>query len=237
MSHLQHNFLSVASHELKTPLTALLGQAQLLQRRIYQDPETSERDRRAIDTIVQQGQRINHLINSMLDISRLETGRLTLHRMPVNLNYVVRQAVEELQLTFVRHTVLLDLPEEVLIINGDSIRLVQALQSLLQNAVKYSPAGGSIGVQLQTEAHCAIVRISDQGIGIAANAIPGLFQCFYRTTDEEAAPISGLGVGLYVVREVITLHGGEIHVESIVGQGSTFIITLPLRELDAPNAP
>ncbi|PDW00146.1 sensor histidine kinase [Candidatus Viridilinea mediisalina] len=221
-------FLSVASHELKTPLTALLGQAQLLQRRMQQNTNTSERDRRAIDTIVQQGQRINHLINSMLDISRLETGQITLNRMPINLSYVVQQAVEELHLSLVCHHIVLALPEQPLTIYGDSLRLVQAFQNLLQNAIKYSPNGGPISIQLETEGQWALVRISDQGIGIAAEAIPHLFECYYRGKCNAAHHISGLGVGLYVVHEMITLHGGEIRVESVLGQGSTFTVLLPL---------
>lgn len=225
------SFLSVASHELKTPLTALLGQAQLLQRRMQQDLSTSERDRRAIDTIVQQGQRINHLINSMLDISRLETGQLSLNCMLINLSYVLKQAVDEIQPSFVRHRVAFDLPEQPIMIYADTLRLVQAFQNLLQNAIKYSPDGGKIGIELAVQGEWAMVCISDQGIGISAEALPRLFQCYYRAKDEAAHHMGGLGVGLYLVREMVTLHGGEIRAESVVGQGSSFTVLLPLKEI------
>lgn len=226
---IRDTFLSVASHELKTPLTSLLGQAQLLQRRMLRDEHPgSDRDQRAIRTIVQQGQRLNHLISAMLDISRLETGQLAIVREPLNLDTLLKQVVEELQPMLSRHSIRCELSEQPLVISGDSIRLMQAFQNLLQNAVKYSPDGGPIVVQLAPQGRLAVVRISDQGLGIPAEALPKLFQRFYRADQSTNGHISGLGVGLYVVREVVSLHGGEVHAESVAGQGSTFTVTLPL---------
>lgn len=226
-------FLSVASHELKTPLTSLLGQAQLIQRRMRQDPAASERDQRGIDTVVQQGLRLSHLISTMLDISRLETGQLSIVSAAVDLVALVRRVVEEIQPTLARHTLRCELPDQPLVISGDMIRLMQVLQNLLQNAIKYSPEGGLIFVRLTRRGHLAVMQVSDQGIGIPAAALAWLFQRFYRAESETASHISGLGVGLYVVREVVTMHNGEVHVESAAGQGSTFTITLPLEDAAA----
>jgi signal transduction histidine kinase len=226
---IRDTFLSVASHELKTPLTSLLGQAQLIQRRILREEHTlSERDQRAIRTIVQQGLRLNYLISAMLDISRLETGQLTLAREPIDLGVLLKQVVEEFQPLLSRHSIHCELPEQPLMVSGDNIRLMQAFQNLLQNAVKYSPEGGPIVVQLASQGGLGVVRVSDKGLGIAAEALPQLFQRFYRAEQGTNGHISGLGVGLYVVREVVSLHGGDVRVESVAGEGSTFIVTLPL---------
>jgi signal transduction histidine kinase len=108
------------------------------------------------------------------------------------------------------------------------MRLSQVFQNLLQNAVKYSPKGGTVTIAAQASAHIARITITDEGIGIPADVLPNLFQQFYRAANAEQHLIGGLGLGLYVVRELLLLHGGRISVESVEGSGSTFIVELPL---------
>jgi len=221
-------FFSIAAHELKSPLTALLGQAQLLQRRAAREALLAEREVRTLATLVAQAHRLNKLVLAMLDISRIEQGQLALERAPLDLAELARRVVEELQPCLERHALRLDLPRTPLPVCGDALRLEQVLQNLLSNAVKYSPEGGPVELRLWSEGGRAAVAVRDCGIGIPPAAIPHLFARFYRAANTEARNISGLGIGLYVVREIVELHGGRIDVESAEGGGSTFTVWLPL---------
>lgn len=227
------SFLLIASHELKTPLTAMLGQAQLLQRRLAAT-ELATRDQRAIRVIVEQTHRLNKLVGSLLDVSRLSQGQLAITCTPFDLNPLVQRTVHDFQLSTEQHTVVCELPEQPLVINGDELRLEQVFQNLLQNAIKYSPHESQVLVRVERLNNQAVVMVSDQGIGIPEGAIANLFQRFYRVNSAASQPMSGIGIGLYVVREIITLHGGSVFVESTEGQGSTFTIALPL--FQAPTA-
>jgi PAS domain S-box-containing protein len=220
-------FFSIAAHELRTPLTSLLGNAELLQRRLARDELLSERDQRALKVIVEQGRRLNQLISALLDLSRLELGQFNLDLRPLELRELARRIVEETLPSLDRHQVTLNPGDEPLPVQADELRLEQVLQNLLQNAVKYSPNGGIINVTLERRDSRAVVSIADHGIGIAPAAQAGLFQRFYRAVGEHSH-ISGLGVGLYVVKEIVDRHGGEVWVQSAEGDGSTFFVALPL---------
>jgi signal transduction histidine kinase len=221
-------FFSVAAHELKTPLTTLFGQAQLLQRRMFSGVVDPERDIRAINRVVEQGRRMHQLIDALLDVPRLETGRITIARLPIDLRQLVQQLVEDIEPTLERHRLTTVYPAEPLLVSGDPMRLSQVFQNLLQNAVKYSPSGGTISVSGIVQDGSARIAIADQGIGIPADVLPNLFQQFYRAANAEQHLIGGLGLGLYVVRELLLLHGGTITVESVEGKGSIFTVELPL---------
>jgi len=224
---LRDEFLTVASHELRTPLTALLGNAQLLQRHIKRQPNASERDQRSIAVIVDQASRLNRMVLTLLDLSRLQMGQMSLERAPVDLPALARRVVEEFRPTNTTHTFEYIGPDGALTIEGDALRLEQVLQNLVQNAIKYSPAGGPVRVQVERRADMVSVAVTDEGIGIPAASLPQLFQRFYRAVNV-GSYISGLGVGLYVVKEIVTLHAGRIEVASVEGQGSTFTIWLPV---------
>lgn len=222
-------FLSVAAHELKTPLTALLGQAQLFQRRAQREASLSARDQRSLDVVVAQAQRLNSLIAELLDVSRIEHGRLAIERAPLDLKLLVARVIEEFQPTVETHSIRCEgLSSAPLLIDGDALRLEQVLHNLLSNAVKYSPDGGEVTVRLSRAPGEALVAISDTGIGISAEAQPQLFERFFRAPNAETRSISGMGVGLFVVYEIVTLHGGRLLVTSTEGQGSTFTMLLPL---------
>ena len=222
-------FVSVAAHELKTPLTSLLGQAQLLQRRMSRDGAHDVRQQVGAAVIVSQARRLDRMISALLDIGRIEQGRLSLERAPLDLCALARGVVEEVQPTIERHVVRCELPDAPLVVDGDALRLEQVVQNLVSNAVKYSPGGGEVVVRVSHSGGEARVSVTDTGIGIPADALPQLFTRFYRAPNVEDRRITGMGVGLYVVKEIVTLHGGTVGVTSAEGQGSTFTFTLPAR--------
>ena len=221
-------FLSIASHELKNPLTALLGNAQLLQRRAARDGTFSEENQRVARVIVEQAQRMDEMLTSLLDVSRMELGQLTITRTALNVVALLHRVVEEVQPTLEHHLIVWHGDAALVLIAGDEMRLAQVFHNLLHNAVKYSPRGGTVALQITQDATAVFIAVRDQGIGIPRAALPQLFQRFYRAENAEIQRISGTGIGLYVVKEIITLHGGEVSVTSDEGNGSTFTIRLPL---------
>lgn len=225
---LRDAFLATASHELKTPLTSLYGNVQLLERRTLRSGVLDERDQRIVRVIVEQSARLDRMISALLDISRLQTGQLTIQQMPLDLRHVVQQTVDELELTLDKHTFDVQSDAEPLIVAGDPLRLHQVIQNLVQNAIKYSPEGGVVTLRVARQDAWATMAISDQGMGIPADALPHLFSQFYRASNVNARQISGIGLGLYVVKEIVTLHRGTVTAESTEGQGSTFTVRLPL---------
>jgi signal transduction histidine kinase len=227
--HLRDAFLSIAAHELRTPLTSLLMQAQILYRRLNASTALNDQNQRSLEVIISQAQRLNRLISDILDGARLETGQLTIHCAMFDLGALMRQVVEDLQLSLSQHQLIYTIESDPLMIEGDAVRLDQVLQNLLSNAVKYSPRGGTIELRAARRDNYAVLTVRDQGIGISAEAIPKLFERFYRAADANTQQMSGAGVGLYVVKEIVLQHGGIVTVESDPGQGSTFTVTLPLR--------
>jgi signal transduction histidine kinase len=225
------SFFSVAAHELKTPLTALLGQAQLLQRRVRREGALDERSRRSIDVVVAQAERLSLLVSDLLDISRLQQGRLTLAQDQVDLGALVGRVADEVRPTVERQSISYGAPAGApLIIDGDPIRLEQVLHNLISNALKYSRDGDEVVVQVERDGPWARVRVSDRGIGIPAEALPHLFERFYRAPNATSQQIGGMGVGLFVVREIVAMHGGSVEAQSAEGEGSVFTVTLPLAE-------
>ena len=221
-------FLSVASHELKSPLTALLGHTQLMLRRGSREGAT-ERDLRTLQIIAQQAERLNKLITMLLDHSRIATGHLLIERRPVDLAALLRQVLEEIRPTLTQHTLVADLPAAMLVIDGDELRLEQVILNIVNNAVKYSPQGGSVEVRLAYQERDALLSVTDHGIGIPESALPHLFEQFYRAPNVHSQGISGLGIGLHLSREVVRQHGGTIAVASCEGTGTTITIRLPLK--------
>jgi signal transduction histidine kinase len=225
---LRDQFLSIAAHELKTPLTSLLGYAQLFQRRTLRVGNLSEADQRALDVIVAQSARLNRMVAALLDIARIESGQLSIQRAPLDLCELARRVVEEAREQAEEHPLEVTCQPEQLLIEGDDLRLEQVLQNLIQNAIKYSPPGAPVAVRLERQGAYASVAVADRGIGIPEAALARLFQRFYRAPNVDERQISGMGIGLFVVKEIIMLHDGTVEVESIEGQGSTFSFRLPL---------
>lgn len=224
--HMREIFLSIAAHELRTPLTALFGNAQILERRALHSGMLTERDQRSITIIREQGQRLNKLIEALLDVSRLQLGRFTISTHLFDFSRFVRRVLDEFTPTLHRHTLQATIPPDILIV-GDELRMEQVFQNLLSNAVKYSPLGGMIEVRVERQAEQVSLHVTDHGIGIPLNEQPHLFAQFYRATNVDPKLISGLGIGLYLVHEIVAHHGGRVSVQSAPNQGSTFSVYLP----------
>lgn len=225
-------FLSTAAHELKTPLTVLMGHTQTIQRRMAREEHVSERNQRSLAAIREHAGRLNQMIDALLDISRLESGQLTIKCVPLNLTALLEQVIQDVQPGLQRHVITFVAQDSPIYITGDDMRLRQVMHNLLSNAIKYSPNGGTVIVQAARHAEQARISVTDQGVGIPQTAIPHLFQRFYRATNVTEHHIQGIGIGLYVVYELVALHGGTITVESTENEGSVFSVSLPLLAQD-----
>ncbi len=219
--------MSLASHELKTPLTSILGHIQLLRRRLSTTDVVTARDQRTVQVIAEQVQRLSQMVLSLFDVSRVETGHLSVERLPMDVAALARRVVENTQITLESRVIETRMFEGPVHILGDELRLEQVFQNLIQNALKYSASTTSIEVTLTRLESTVRFAVRDQGIGIPAGSLPLLFQRYYRATNAEEGNISGLGIGLYVVKEIVRLHGGNVIVASTEGQGSTFTVELP----------
>lgn len=224
---LRDEFLSVASHELRTPLAALLGSAQLLQRRAARDGSLGERDRRMLDALVEQAKRLSRMMSELLDVTQIAANRVTLDCQPLDLARLVRRVTEELRPSMASHLIRLELPAEPAPLLGDELRLAQVVTNLLQNAVKYSGPGSEVMVRVEVEPAQLRLVVADQGIGIAPAELPRLFERYYRAPNAGGGRVAGMGIGLYVVKQLVELHGGTVAVASVEGQGSVFTVTFP----------
>jgi PAS domain S-box-containing protein len=221
-------FLSATAHELRTPVTSMFGYAELLKRRFDRGDFTTERMQKPVHAIVTQAQRLNRLTTMLLDLTWLEHGNVGLDCQLIDLRLIIERVLQELQVLTDQHTIVLDVPASPLILEADELRLEQVLYNLVQNAIKYSPEGGEITVMAQPEGQQAVITVTDEGVGIPAEDIPQVFERFHRATNISQIHISGLGLGLHLVKEFVTLHGGTVDVQSVVGQGSRFRVILPL---------
>lgn len=229
-------FLTIASHELKTPLTVIKGNAEMLDRQLERPTLDAERLRRLITRVRTQLDRFGDLVNDLLDLSRLRHGQLALRKQSLDLAALAATVIERFQLSGEdggRHTLTLTAPGTVFVI-ADAERIEQILTNLLGNAIKYSPAGGAIDVEVYTETNDAVLRVTDQGIGIAADEQQQIFEPFNRTSAAMAVA-SGVGIGLYVTAQIVARHGGTIAVTSRPGQGSCFTVGLPLGDEGADS--
>ena len=225
---LRDQFMAMAAHELNTPMTTIMGSAQMLQRRFKRGEQASERNQQTVQTLLNQTQRLNNLVKSFLDITRIHEGRFSMTMEPVDFVALTRQMTGEIASTLERHTCELDLPTEPCWVLGDRLRLEQVIQNLLHNAIKYSPMGGAVRVQIVCDEAEVVLRVSDDGIGIPTAELPNIFTRFYRTSNASTNTFTGMGIGLYVSQELVTRHGGTIAVVSAEGMGATFTVRLPL---------
>jgi PAS domain S-box-containing protein len=221
LERLQQEFVALVTHELRNPLTALKGYAQLMQRRhAYSEQATAN--------ILAQANLLERILDDLREAARLGAGRLDLQRTAVDLVEVARGSAEQVQMLTQEHTIRLVAARPTLIGHWDRHRLGQVFQNLLTNAVKYSPDGGAIELRLEDEGAVARVAVRDQGIGIPPAEISRLFDRFYRAGSAAATSAKGLGLGLYVSKALVEALGGRIWVESAgEGAGSTFRFTLP----------
>jgi two-component system phosphate regulon sensor histidine kinase PhoR len=229
VEQLKDDFLSIASHELKTPLTSIMGYTQLLSRRLSPDVRKTGNDD-VIEVIESQCRRMKRLVEDLLDVSRIERGTLETAQMPVDLRALVENVVAKFGTTSPGHRFHLDLPLDApLMVWGDEDRLDQVLTNLLSNAVKYSPDGGKVEVTVSRNTENVAVAVRDHGIGIPEEQQLHIFNRFYQgESSVRSRRFGGMGLGLFISKAIIDEMGGTISVDSMVGEGSTFRFTLPL---------
>jgi signal transduction histidine kinase len=222
-TRLKEDFLSAAAHDLKTPLTTLVAQAQLLERRAGRNPDAPA-DRNGLRRIAEESERLRAMVLELLDAARAEQGRLVGRREPVALAALANEVAlrHHTQL----HPCVVEAPGNP-VGYYDRDRIAQLLENLVENAVKYSPAGGTVRISIAQDAAGMHLRVTDQGIGIPPADLPLLFERFHRGANVDDRRFPGMGLGLYICREIAVQHGGTIDVESQPGQGSTFHVTLP----------
>jgi signal transduction histidine kinase len=225
-------FLSIVSHELRTPLTTMKGYAQMLRRRLVDDPEAQ----RFAGSIDAQVTRLSRLVDDLLDVTRFSRGQFELSRRNVDLRPILEDTVSRFRVISEHHTLRLELDGDHYIGYWDRDRLEQVLNNLISNAIKYSPDGGTVTIGARQEDGRAVVFVRDEGIGIPEEDLEHLFERFYRGSNETQG-IKGLGLGLYVTQRVVDAHGGEVRVTSTQGEGSEFSFTLPLAESAEPVTP
>ncbi len=219
------DFLTIASHELKTPLTPLSLRLANLERRLeHGQPVDPTSLRHARHHLL----RLTALINDLLDASRVESGGLALHPQPTRLDELTQHVIRVTEGTHEGDQRIEFHPASIpLQVLGDPYRLEQVISNLLENALKYSPSGGTIHVSLEPQGELALLSVTDQGIGIPADQQQHLFERYFRARNVSTHSYGGLGLGLYICRDIVERHGGRIWVESKVGQGSTFYVALP----------
>jgi signal transduction histidine kinase len=223
LSSLRADFVSLVSHELRTPMAALVGAAMTVRDRWR---VLAEEQREALlALIVAETERLSSLVSDVLDTSRLEAGTFTYRFGRVDLEGLLTEATAAAGLAQTEVPVVLQVPQHLPAVEGDPERLRQVLSNLIDNAVKYSPAGEPVEVRARLDDGRVVVSVADHGPGIAAENQQLVFEKFGRILGPTAKP--GSGLGLYIARTIAEAHGGELAVESAPGQGATFTLTLP----------
>jgi signal transduction histidine kinase len=239
LDRIKTDYFSVINHEMRTPLTVVLLNADLLLRHATLDP----RQEKMVHTIKEHGQRLLDQVNKILDISRLEKGGLTIEPQTLAVEPAISEAVASVKSMAdqARIPIGLKLPRDIPDVLGDPKRVNQILVNLLTNAIKYTPERGSVTVAVEKRPARGMVEISvtDTGIGIPAEHLPNIFDRFSHIERQEIKDIVGTGLGLSIAKGLVDAHGGEIRVESQVGQGSAFSFTLPVVDENetAQNSP
>ncbi len=241
----REEFVSLVAHELKNPLAAIMGYHQIATRRLRPHDDGL---RRPLRVIAEQTERLNRLVEDLLDLSRVDAGRLSLERKPVGLALLIRETVDQQQVQTAFHRLEVKIIPPLPPIVADKMRIGQVLQNLLANAIKYSPNDGMIEIRASEwladdgrwPAHVchlasrherwAVVEVQDHGLGIAPIDLPKVFGRFFRAEKTIEEQIPGAGLGLSICAELIHVHGGLIWVESTLGEGSTFAFALPAQE-------
>jgi signal transduction histidine kinase len=225
LSRLKDEFLSIASHELRTPVTSIKGYTQLAKSLIREnDLETSEE---YLTIALDQIDRMSRLILELLDVSRIETGRLEIRRDAIHWPHFVRDVVQRHHTAVSDRKFHVNLPQVDAVVTGDRDRLEQVLGNLIENAVKYSPDGSDISVNVDARTDQVVTSVCDRGIGIPADELGQVFERFHRGRQVSSTNYGGLGLGLYITKQIVERHGGSIWVESKEGAGTTFSFSLP----------
>jgi signal transduction histidine kinase/ActR/RegA family two-component response regulator len=226
-NRIKDEFLAVLSHELRTPLNPILGWAQLLKNRQYDEKTIA----RAIEIIERNAKLQSQLIEDLLDVSRILQGKLQLEFQPVDLKFVIESAIETVRLAAEAKSIQIhtQLDSQIGQVTGNSARLQQVVWNLLSNAIKFTPQGQRVEITLQRVDNYAQLKVSDTGIGIEPEFLPYVFDYFRQADSKTTRKFGGLGLGLAIVRHLVELHGGTVWAESLgEGQGASFTLQIPL---------
>jgi PAS domain S-box-containing protein len=221
------DFIGIASHELKTPITSIKAYTQVLEKMLQKKGETKEAA--MISKMDVQLNRLTSLIGDLLDVTKINSGKLQFNDTEFNFNMLINEVVEELQHTTSKHTLVENLSPTIFVY-GDKERIGQVITNLITNAIKYSPNHNKIIIHSSLKDNEVTLSVQDFGIGIATKHLDKVFEQFYRVSGDMQHTFPGLGLGLYISSEIIKREGGRIWVTSAVGEGSTFCFALPVRK-------
>jgi signal transduction histidine kinase len=226
-TRLKDEFLSLAAHDLKTPLTTILGTGQYLERRIRsQNPEAPELN--SITRLNREALRLRRLVDGLLDASRIEQGQLVANLEQSDVSSIVEEVVER-AIDFGNHHISSEIEPDIWTI-CDAVRIEQVVENLIENARKYSPAGSTVSVRLAASEDTVEFSVTDEGIGISPEDQAQIFDRYFRTESAEFRTVQGIGLGLYICKAIVEQHGGHISVDSEPERGSTFRFSIPRRE-------
>ncbi len=230
-NYLKDYVITRSSHELRTPITTILGRTQLILSRLNRSggtPENWSALRKHLEIVVVQSQRLRALIDDLFDLSSVRSGEVPLRLAPCDFGGLCRAVIEDEQALSDR-SIELELPAACLLLQADEKRLTQVLVNLVDNAVKYSPEHSMIHVRVRAADAHVIFQVQNEGIVLSPTQLEELFKPFYRTLDAETSPVKGWGLGLSISKEIVERHGGQIWAESSEEKGITFFVRLPLQ--------
>ncbi len=223
---LKTNFISMMSHDLKTPIARIQGMSDVI---VKDANQLSLQQREAVDHIRQSSDDLLKFTNAVLNYAQIESSGVVLHRQSRDVNELLKEVVRKHEfLAKAKGIELITELEPLFSISVDPELITQVFSNLVENAIKYSPNGSKILISSEEKAGNVMVQVADQGIGIPSDELPNIFMKFFRSKDAKTSPIKGSGLGLYLAKYFVELHQGRIDVESSVGQGSTFIVELPV---------
>ena len=220
------DFVSTVSHELRTPLTSIKAYTATLRRDDVEFDDHTRED--FLGVVEEETDRLTRLISDLLDVSRIESGKLELKRRDFDIAKLVRIVTDKMRSQSLKHAINLDAPSSISQVNADPDKIEQVITNLVDNALKYSPSGGVVTVTLKSHPRKVEFSVNDQGVGIPEDHLPYIFEKFHRVDNQATREIGGTGLGLYVSKSIIEAHGGTIWAESRPDEGSTFHFTLPL---------
>ncbi len=227
LEHRKDDFVNMASHELKTPITSMKLYIDLLKKRMT---DVDERSEKIVDSIQKQTERLHELVNDLLDVSRIQTGKLHFRKEEFILNTLIGETIDVLQETTKNQQIIFT-GKDTIFVYADRFRVYQVITNLLTNAIKYSPSGSNIIVHIQKMEGKIVVSVADKGIGIDPTQRTKIFERLYQVTDPKEKTFPGLGMGLYISKEIVKRHRGNIWVEGEKGKGSTFYFSLPTKKI------
>ena len=228
LDKMKSDFVSTVSHELRSPLTTIKAYLDTLINRV--DEDDKETRNMFLATIDKEANRLYSLIEDMLDLSRIESGKIQLELEFMDITEVVKEVISLCKMQTEKHTIHSDIPDKLPKVMADKDRLTQVFINLLNNAIKYSPEGKNIWVKMEGKDNSLRISFRDEGMGLKEEDKYKVFEKFYRVDSQQTSNIGGTGLGLPVVKKLVDMHHGKIEVETEVGKGSEFIVLLPVKE-------